>query len=343
MSSSIEGPIPFFGIGAMRGGTSWLWDLLKRYPDCRVCQIKEMHFFDCRYGLNSGHKVVRGKTEKLVRNATAVHEAVGKMRDQLYETSSANPGLDPAAGGLDDEDEQELAVPDAPVFQGDDFRRRLFRRLQVGRSVRKISEILEYLSIQDMDSYAAFLRKDAEGAAAFGEITPSYALLPAAAFAEIDGAFPGARFIFILRDPVDRLWSHVRYIGTRGRRKRSRGASELNDLFRRALAARNFIARSCYSETIKTLEGTIPQDRILYLFYETMVSPDTGPAEIRRIETFLNLQPLDPADLLHESKNAANPRHLDPDNRSAAFDLLRPEYEFVAQRFGVQEKWRRLA
>lgn len=340
MSNPTYGPIPFFGIGAMRAGTSWLWDVLKRYPDCHISRLKELHFFDCRYGLNNGRKVLRSKAERLVENATAVRDAITKLRDELSETGRGGRVPGRATADLDDEDEWDWGVePDTPIFQGDHFRGELFDRLKIGKSVRRTREILEYFSVHDIASYAAFLQRGAEGAAAFGEITPSYALLPAAAFAEIDSAFPGARFIFILRDPVDRLWSQVRYTKARGRRQRGQSASELNETFRQVLRADNPVARSSYSRTINTLESKIPQERILYLFYEKMVSSDTGPAEICRIENFLNLQPRDPASVLEKSKNAGPGIDLDPENRAAALEVLRPEYEFVAQRFGVQEKW----
>lgn len=344
MSNSPDGPIPFFGIGAMRGGTSWLWDLLKRYPDCRVSRLKELHFFDSRYGVTSGYKVLRGKADKLLKNASKVHDAVSSLRDELRATARANIAIDSAAASLtgsdeDDEEDDYAAEPNGQIYQSDGFRREQFERLNISRMVRGLSDSIEYFSIQDLATYVAFLRRDTAGAAAFGEITPSYALLPAAAFAEIDSALPGARFIFILRDPVDRLWSHVRYIKTRGRKKRRIDEPELNDAFRRALTRPNYVARSSYSRTINTLESIIPQERTLYLFYEKMVSFDTGPAEIRRVENFLNLQPRDPSDLFHESKNAAPALDLSSDNRRAALDLLRPEYKFVAQRFGVQENW----
>lgn len=346
MSNSPDGPIPFFGIGAMRGGTSWLWDLLKRYPDCRISHLKELHFFDSRYGVTSGYKVLSTKADRLLKNATKIHDALSSLRDELRAMPRTNSPIDLSAENLTDEDEEEeddyAAEPNGQIYQGDGFRREQFERLDIGRMVRRISDSLEYLSIQDLATYVAFLRRETAGAAAFGEITPSYALLPAAAFVEIDSALPGARFIFILRDPVDRLWSHVRYIKTRRRKKRRIDEPELNDAFRRALARPNYVARSSYSRTIQTLESIIPQERILYLFYETMVSFDTGPAEIRRIENFLNLQPRDPSGLFHESKNAAPALDLNSDNRRAALDLFQPEYEFVAQRFGVQEKWQQV-
>jgi hypothetical protein len=43
------------------------------------------------------------------------------------------------------------------------------------------------------------------------DITPAYALCGAATFAEIKAIHPDVRFLFVLRDPVDRLWSGIRH------------------------------------------------------------------------------------------------------------------------------------
>lgn len=40
----------FFNIGAMKAGTSWLYELLKEHPDIDTVPIKEIHFFWERHG-----------------------------------------------------------------------------------------------------------------------------------------------------------------------------------------------------------------------------------------------------------------------------------------------------
>jgi hypothetical protein len=341
MTPWVNGPIPFFGIGAMRAGTSWLSDLLKRYPDCRIAPLKELHFFDSRHGVASGFNILVEKADKLALHATKIRSGLTEsLRNELRETRR-NDAPDAEEDAFPAQNDRTREA-DAHLRQSDEFRQSLFERLDMDRRLKKISEIVDFFSVRDLSSYVLYLTRGTAGASAFGEITPSYALLPAHAFAEMDEAFPGARFIFILRDPIDRLWSHVRYVDSR--KKRRRDKPDLDRAFRRALELPSFVARSSYSRTITTLESVIPSERILYLFYETMVSPDTGPGEIRRIESMLNLQPLNPGKgIFLTARNAAPESMLDPENRAAAFVALEAEYAFVADRFGLQEKWQQRA
>ncbi len=55
-----------------------------------------------------------------------------------------------------------------------------------------------------MDRFAGLRGK------ARGEITPSYAILPPERIAVLRGYLPDLRLIYILRDPVERAWSHAK-------------------------------------------------------------------------------------------------------------------------------------
>jgi len=213
--------------------------------------------------------------------------------------------------------------------------------------------LVDYFSIHDGDSYVSYLKRNAGQANAFGEISPAYALLPAAAFAEMDELLPGARFIFIMRDPIDRLWSSVRFRADRARRPRHlkadrakgrrRPPNDLNADFRDILSRPTAIALSNYQHTIRELESVIPKERILYLFMETMTSRDTGPAEIRRIEAALGLEPAEIGpDILSDAVNASSAATLSPENLAAAMDVFAPVYAFIEQRFGKPLQWRSL-
>ena len=48
-----------------------------------------------------------------------------------------------------------------------------------------------------------------------GDISPDYAMLPSDAFRRMEAAVPDARFLFVIRDPVDRFWSWIKMRATR--------------------------------------------------------------------------------------------------------------------------------
>jgi hypothetical protein len=323
-------PVPFFGIGAMRAGTTWLSQLLRSHPDCAMTAFKEIHFFDIRYGQFDSYKHYRSKARRLEKLSEIVAKRV----------ESALEGFDAASSSGESGAEHELSPEGRPVARTNEFRAKFSKLANIDDGLREISDILDYLLLLDNESYVRYMTRYSVGVRAFGEISPNYGLLPAAAFAEIDSLFPAARYIFIMRDPVDRLWSHVRFKAGNAKRRDGRQRN-LNKTFRRLLASPYAIEKSSYQSTIDRLESVIPADRILYLFYERMVSPKMGPGEVRRIESALGLNPVDiDPDIFTTTVNASTVAGLDRENEVAATKLFVPVYKFVQERFGTQPHWR---
>lgn len=195
----------------------------------------------------------------------------------------------------------------------------------------------------DHDAYAALLNFGNPGRRVVGDVTPSYMLLGRRSFADMAAVHPNARFIFIMRDPVDRLWSGVRH-RTRAWARDPRGGPEVAlRAFDDALAdpMNADLRRSDYARTITELEAAVPADRILYLFYESLFAPE----QIARVSEFLGIAPFpaDFAERTHEGvKYDARP---DPEQMQAARAALAPTYDLVFERFGaaVPEAWRRLS
>ena len=332
--------IPFFGIGAMRAGTTWLSGLLHGYPDCSVTPIKELHFFDTRYGVHSQASSYLDKARKLSQQASKLQERVKALFAKAGENGHLREDDEHDDSNDEDDEDLERDVLETGNYTcwTDEVRRRFHEQARIEARIRRLEALQDFFSIRDLESYVDYMTRNSCGTAAFGEITPSYALLPSRAFAEMDGALPGARYIFIMRDPVDRLWSQVRYAAQRSKYPEKKP----NRLFRKALQYPEFVGRSGYQRTITELERVIPPARILYLFFETLVSPETGPAEIRRIESVLGLQrrETEPERFITPT-NASREDELIPKNEVAAVQLLVPEYKFVSERFGIPSGWRR--
>jgi hypothetical protein len=94
-----------------------------------------------------------------------------------------------------------------------------------------------------------------------GEITPAYAALPEHAVEEMARVIPEARIFFVMRCPVDRIWSHYRYRIGLGRMPRDAVYSELDSFFS---------LRSSYERTMEMYERHFPASQIMYLFYEDL-------------------------------------------------------------------------
>lgn len=180
--------------------------------------------------------------------------------------------------------------------------------------------------------YAAFLMRGYRGQPAAGELTPNYQLLGADDFRAMSALHPDARFLFVLRDPVERLWSGVKH---RFRMEIAAGRIDGDALiaaFRDAVAdsADRNHRRSDYRPTITALEAAVPAQRILYLFYETLFAQGT----FDRITAFLGIEPAaaDATLRINESrKGGLRPPARDLDTARRVFA---PVYDAMENKFG---------
>ncbi len=112
-----------------------------------------------------------------------------------------------------------------------------------------------------------------------GEVTPAYAILDEYYYRQLKNCFPQVKVIFILRNPVDRIWSMARV-------SHERGQQVLTDTYLRDLLNdEGTKLRTQYDRTIRSLQSTFSEDNILLIFFEELFSDST----LNRLSEFLNL------------------------------------------------------
>jgi hypothetical protein len=190
---------------------------------------------------------------------------------------------------------------------------------------------------EDTDAYLRYLRADAGDATVIGDITPSYALLPEARLSAMSKLTPDVRFLMLLRDPVERLWSHVRMMAARrddsGAVTPERCARILNRTFDGK--EEQISRRSNYAAALEKLVGAVPGCKLLIEVFEEMVAGDG----LARICAFLGIRTVTP-DLVpvHAGQNLA----MSDEQRRAAAHWLAPQYEASAKALGrMPEAWMR--
>lgn len=163
------------------------------------------------------------------------------------------------------------------------------------------------------------------------DITPAYATLNRTGFRDMASISP-SRFLFIMREPVDRIWSQIRMFVA------SNGTYQTPDLFAEACVQRvrdlhsagrlPKIPRANYARTIQELESVIPQNDILYLFFEDLIVGET----IDHLWDFLGIahHPADTDQRANRGKNAGLPEEAE----ALLLDGLRDQYYFVFEKFG---------
>jgi len=168
---------------------------------------------------------------------------------------------------------------------------------------------------------------------AFGEITPSYSLLPAEGFLAIQKLYPKAKFIFLMRDPLERYLSHIRFI-QKIRSVQGKEPDENFDANREALAKLSnpgFAKRADYQGTIETLLSTASENQLCILFYEHLFHKTQSHLELRRLCDFLSIE-FKPAPI-DTKVNASDKMQFDEGVRRKIRSHFSPVYDYVYQKY----------
>lgn len=223
--------------------------------------------------------------------------------------------------------------------QAEMFERRLARaeperRTLLAAKARDRRELAALIAREEDDlAYIDYLSSGRWTRPLVADMTPAYSLLSVERLRRMAALLPDVRFLYILRDPVARLWSHVRMMARRrGAAEAGRAAKILHNTIRGAET--EIIKRSDYRGALERLWAAVDPARLMVMFYEDMM---TLPG-MRRICAFLGIAPVEPdlATRVHEGPVL----RLEADQADRARAWLAPQYEFVAERLGpVPEAW----
>jgi hypothetical protein len=143
-----------------------------------------------------------------------------------------------------------------------------------------------------------------------GEATPRYAPLPAKSIARLHQMMPHLKIIYLLRDPIDRMWSdlimfHTPRFGGNGLRRAT--ASSLKSF----LSKPENLAHSSYAANLARWSRFYPEERIFIGYHEEIGSQPE--ALLRRLYEFLGVDPALPGSLARareriNSKSYPRPR-----------------------------------
>lgn len=169
-------------------------------------------------------------------------------------------------------------------------RAHLWRRLQAlprGGSWADAAWAARYCLLPRGDRWYRGLFPDAPGIVA-GDISPGYASLRGEQVEQVRRLIPQARIIYLLRNPVDRAWSHAyRHF----RKARFGGIGGVGDAEIRRHFALDRERHGNYLATLAEWEGRFGSDRMFVGFFEDL---STHPqALLRRILRFLEVDDSD--------------------------------------------------
>ncbi len=111
-----------------------------------------------------------------------------------------------------------------------------------------------------------------------GEVTPDYSLLPPEGIEHVRRSNPHMKIIFLMRDPVERCWSHLRMLG--------RGREDFDYLA--AAGFHDVLARVDYPRILRDWTAVFGEAQVLTAWIEEVA--EAPEVFLRRVVEFLGLE-----------------------------------------------------
>jgi len=191
-----------------------------------------------------------------------------------------------------------------------------------------ITDLEEWLALfdgtQNDAGYLDYLGYGRADASIVGDFTPAYGLLDEGALAHMAGLCADVKFIYLMREPVERLWSNIKMSAkpdiAMGHFLQGEGTA--------------VSSRSDYKATLEKLRKVVPGGRLHVEYFERLF---TRKAMARMCE-FLGIPARD-ADF-STKVHAGRRIRLDPMIRALLQERLQPQYDYVeAAMGGIPQEW----
>jgi hypothetical protein len=177
--------------------------------------------------------------------------------------------------------------------------------------------------------YFAGILTTRPGGRVTADMTPDYGMLPASRFQEIRAAFDarGVRTVSVLlmRDPVQRIWSHLRM---QAQRFPTMFDQPLPEVLLERHVDDNYALRTRYDRTIAALDEAFEQDQLYLGFYEQLFTERST----REICDLLGIDYVDPDFDVRRNASVAPTEELPDDTVRTVAHHFAEVYDAVATR-----------
>lgn len=204
--------------------------------------------------------------------------------------------------------------------------------------LRDWQDVLQLREV-NLPAYRSYLTKGMGSGHLVGDMTPAYALLPAKTLQDLLAVGSNVRVVYLIRDPLERLWSHVRMIAKRTAPGRfaEEAIALLDRVTRGDLSgeAKGIVARGKYSAILPKLARVFDPKCLFVQFYEDLMTSEG----VARLSAFLGIVPghADFQKRVHGGVSLAMPARA----KCRALAFLKPQYDYVAREYGtIPAVWR---
>lgn len=212
-----------------------------------------------------------------------------------------------------------------------------------GRGAARARDVAAWLQVlrrrvEDVPAYLSYLTDGIGARRLVGDVTPAYALLPEARLRQMAAMTSDVRFLYLLRDPLARLWSHVRMLAVRAAQEASEVPARARAILARVLAGEEtaVATRGDYAGVIGRLTAAVPSGKLAVMVQDEVMTPPG----LARLWAFLGIGAGNAQFDLRVHRGVDVP--LESDQAAAARVWLQPQYDFVEAMFGrLPQGWQR--
>lgn len=175
--------------------------------------------------------------------------------------------------------------------------------------------------ITEEGAYIDYFHKRWQGETVFADITPSYCFLEPAAFAGMAKTHGRVRFLFVMRNPIDRFWSGLRL------RRTNDPQVDVYQVIDKWLRPRKPMQDRDYKTTMVNLDSVVPAEAVKYIFFENLFDMESiaGLCQFAGVST-------SPAKV-DAAMNQSESMPLDAERRRLAYRRFEPTYRYLFERY----------
>ena len=253
----------FMSAGAMKAGTTWVYDKMKHHPQVSFCMEKEIHYFS--------HQAKVANTLELKKRIQKSRRAINKMSRSLQQGDMSHIEFREGVSWYTEYMVDEIS---------DDWYLNLFEKEK-----RENSDIF----CADFSNLSCFLQRDG--------------------WNHVRSLAKNLKVIYILRDPIGRLWSHYKFHLEASNNAQKNEPEKNFELFKRIISKPWFIRNSMYCENLERLRGSLAESEFKTFYLDDFSS---RPAEtFDQVHQFLGISEFAyPGMDMKERKNSSLEREL---------------------------------
>jgi hypothetical protein len=166
-----------------------------------------------------------------------------------------------------------------------------------------------------------------------GEICPCYMALPVRGVRHVMSINPLMRILIVVRDPIDRLWSHMRMHSKSGYMKLNPEA-----VLRGDVEMGPYLRYTDYATAIPRWQAMAGTDRVKVMLYDEI--RNDAPAAVQDIFSFIGMPDAETKADLHQSIFSGQKMNMPTELHALFLEMLAPQYEYLADMFPQQtQSW----